>query len=582
MGLINKLSSKVASKSLTKVAPKVVLSLSEQMAEEAAPAAPVKKALVAPKKASKAVKAAEPSPPTSTLADEPVEAAADEPITPSLSEQMARESNVAAQTDEMLAAPEPVAAAESKYNFPNKAFSDEDYAAAEQYLKENSTSAVFNAKKLNAESFANDLQSTAAFLKGIPYKEQPPLPYKPKDYVPSEEAGADFKAKSMVDVEDVPEPQVATEFLSGDLKSFIRTKQRNAALEDIRKYREYNYSRIKSMTDTEAFDDAVIGVAQGDFRVKYGREADLTTRKDQRLMMRTLQAKQKELDSLRREHANVPAKVLYHGNVKSNIEAIKESGFARPSTFTSQHDELNVGAPSLTSDVNLNFTSNRFGGKTPENFVSYEMPYADYVFSRVNMSKDQYEKKDLNTIARAITGVPGNTRPLNLPRADMFETESAMPEMDKMRRRSDVQTQMEIAEKIPQYEEYRARQKQAGENINKIVSDTKGTTMTQKQALDTYRNAKEYLYAISNMGKLTTAKTGMGHSYGSAIAQLEFKSPVFKRAAEVLRQNNATEKADNLQQLYNLVNVADTDPKAAGKVIDLTDKFNRGGLVRRK
>jgi hypothetical protein len=360
------------------------------------------------------------------------------------------------------------------------------------------------------------------------------------------------------------------------------TKQRNAALEDIRKYREYNYSRIKSMPDTEAFDDAVIGVAQGDFRIKYGREADLTTRKDQRLMMKTLQAKQKELDSLRRKHADVPAKVLYHGNVKSSIEAIKESGFARPSTFTSQHDELNIGAPSLTSDVNLNFTSNRFGGKDPEKFVSYEMPYADYVFSRVNMSTDQYAKKDLNTIARAITGVPGNARPLNLPRADMFETESAMPEMDKMRRRSDVQTQMEIAEKIPQYEKYRERQKQAGENLNRIVSDTKGTTMTQKQALDTYRNAKEYLYAISNMGKLTTAKTGMGHGYGAAITQLEFKAPVFKRAAEVLRQNNATEKADNLQQLYNLVNVSDTDTKAAGKVIDLTDKFNRGGLVKRK
>jgi hypothetical protein len=197
------------------------------------------------------------------------------------------------------------------------------------------------------------------------------------------------------------------------------------------------------------------------------------------------------------------------------------------------------------------------------------------------MSTDQYEKKDLNTIARAITGVPGNTRPLNLPRAEMFETESAMPEMDKMRRRSDIQTQTEIAEKIPQYEKYKERQKQAGENLNKIASETKDT-MTQKQALDTYRNAKEYLYAISNAGKLTTAKTGMGHSYGAAISMLEFKSPVFKKAAEVLRQNNATEKADNLQKLYDLVNVSDTDTKAAGKVVDLTDKFNSGGLVRRK
>jgi len=538
MALIGKLAGKALSKTAAKAAPKVALSLSEELAQQAVEAAPAKVPLVARKKASKALKAEEPT-------QTPVEA-------PAASEAVPEEEV------------------------------DEDYAAAEAYLKDNNTANVFNAKKLDDEAFANELQSTAAWLKGIPYKEQPPLPYKPKEFTPSEEVGADFKAKPMVDVEDVPEPQVTPEFLSGDLKSFIRTKQRNAALEDIRKYREYNYSRIKRMSDTESFDDAVIGVAQGDFRVKYGREADLSTRKDQRLMMRTLQSKQKELDSLRKKYADTPAKVLYHGNVQENIESIKKSGFARPSTFSSQHDELNVGAPSLTSDVNLNFTSNRFGGKNPENFVSYEMPYADYVFSRVNMSVDQYEKKDLNTIARSITGVPGNARPLNLPRADMFETESAMPEMDKMRRRSDVQTQTEIAEKIPQYEKFRARQKQAGENINKIVSETKGIEMSQKQALDVYRNAKEYLYAISNMGKLTSVKTGMGHSYGAAIATLQFKSPVFKRAADVLRKNNAAEKADNLESLYNLVNVSDTDTKAAGRVVDLTDKFNRGGLVSRK
>lgn len=581
MALLGKLAGKALSKTVAKAAPKVVLSLSEELAQQAAEAAPAKVPLVARKKASKALKAEEkalePSSPVETPAVS--EAAPEEDVVLSLSEQMAKRESLAAQTEEALPSP---TAPESAYNFPNKAFSDEDYAAAEAYLKENNTANVFNAKKLDDEAFANELQSTAAWLKGIPYKEQPPLPYKPKEFTPSEEVGADFKSKPMVDVEDVPKPEVATEFLTGDLKSFIRTKQRNAALEDIRKYREYNYSQIKRMSDTEGFDDAVIGVAQGEFRGKYGREANLATRKDQRLMMKTLKTKQKELDSLRREYADTPPKVLYHGNMPRNIEAIKESGFARPSTFTSQHDELNVGAPSLTSDLNLNFTSSRFGGKEPENFVSYEMPYADYVFSRVNMSVDQYEKKDLNTIAKSITGVPGKARPLNLPRADMFETESAMPEMDKMRRRSDVQTQTEIAEKIPEYEKYRSRQKAAGENINKIVSETKGVEMTQRQALDTYRNAKEYLYAISNMGKLTTVKTGMGHSYGAAIAQLQFKSPVFKRAADVLRKNNAAEKADNLESLYNLVNVSDTNPKAAGKVIDLTDKFNRGGLVNRK
>jgi hypothetical protein len=579
MGLINKLTSKVASKALTKTAPKVVLSLSEQMAEEAATAAPAKTPLVARKTASKAVKAAEPSPPTSTLADEPVEAIADEPVTPSLSEQMARESNVAAQTDEMLAAPEP------KYNFPNKAFSDEDYAAAEAYLKDNSTANVFNAKKLDDEAFANELQSTAAWLKGIPYKEQPPLPYKPKEFTPSEEVGADFKTKPMVDVEDVPEPQVATEVLSGDLNKVSTTnvRKRDRTLEDIRKYREYNYSRIKRMSDTESFDDAVIGVAQGEFRAKYGREVDVAVRKDQRLLTRLLKSKQEELDGLRRKYKNVPDKVLYHGNSPEAIDVVKNEGFARPSTFMGGgHDELKVGAPSLTSDLSLNLKSTRFGGKDAENYVSYKLPYAEYMFSRVNMTPKEYEARDMNIIAKTITGAPRQTRPLSLPRMEMYETESAMTEMDKLRRRPDVQTRADVEEKIPQYEQYRDRQKKAGETLTDLMRSTE-TEMDQKQALQTYAATREYLNAISNMGKLTSVKTGMGQSYNAALNMLYDRTPLIKKAAETLRQNKATGKADNMDVLYKaLQDVDNNDTKAAGRVIDIASKFNRGGLVSRK
>jgi hypothetical protein len=582
MALIGKLAGKAFSKTAAKAAPKVALSLSEELAQQASETAPAKVPLVARKKASKALKAEEPTQPPAK-APAASEAVAEDGVMLSLSEQMAKRESLAAQTEEALPPP---TAPESAYNFPNKAFSDEDYAAAEAYLKDNNTANVFNAKKLDDEAFANELQSTAAWLKGIPYKEQPPLPYKPKEFTPSEEVGADFKAKPMVDVEDVPDPQVKPELLSGDLNkvsSEDNVRKRDRALEGIRKYREYNYSRIKRMPDTEAFDDAVIGVAQGEFRAKYGREVDVAVRKDQRLLTRLLKSKQEELDGLRRKYKNVPDKVLYHGNNPEAIAIVKSEGFARPSTFMGGgHDELKVGAPSLTSDLSLNLKSTRFGGKDAENYVSYKLPYAEYMFSRVNMTPKEYEAKDLNTIAKTITGTPRQTRPLSLPRMEMYETESAMPEMDKLRRRPDVQTRADVEEKIPQYEQYRDRQKKAGETLTDLMRSTK-TEMDQKQALQTYAATREYLNAISNMGKLTSVKTGMGQSYNAALNMLYDRTPLIKKAAETLRQNKATEKADNMDVLYKaLQDVNNNDTKAAGRVIGITSKFNRGGLVSRK
>jgi hypothetical protein len=107
--------------------------------------------------------------------------------------------------------------------------------------------------------------------------------------------------------------------------------------------------------------------------------------------------------------------------------------------------------------------------------------------------------------------------------------------------------------------------------------------MDQKQALQTYAATREYLNAISNMGKLTSVKTGMGQSYNAALNMLYDRTPLIKKAAETLRQNKATGKADNMDVLYKaLQDVDNNDTKAAGRVIDIASKFNRGGLVSRK
>jgi hypothetical protein len=83
---------------------------------------------------------------------------------------------------------------------------------------------------------------------------------------------------------------------------------------------------------------------------------------------------------------------------------------------------MNVGAPSFTRDINLGMRGSPFGGTNPENYVVTEMPYADYVFGKINMAPEKYDKKDINTVLRSITGAPDVIRPVSLPRAGYLET----------------------------------------------------------------------------------------------------------------------------------------------------------------
>ena len=577
--MIGKFVGKAVAKKATGIVARKAAPVADDIAEEVV-SEPAKKTLVAPKTPPKATKAAEPTP-------TPVEESTPSTFGSALEQEdlaLVEEIRLGKQTEEAL--PPPSAAAESPYDFPNKAFTDEEYAAAEQYLKDNSTPSVFNAKKLNKEEFANELQMTAAWQKGLKMSEQPPMPYAPKDVVPDEAVGADNFGASLRDIEDTIEPpkkiQVDSAVLSGKLPAYVRTEARDKALAQIRQHREDTYRELIGMREADTYDEQVLAVGQGDYRMKFGKEVDLGNAKERSQFFKLLDQKQKEYEAIKKKYKDTPDITLYHGNARENIEGIRTGGgFAKPATSGfGGHDELLVNAPSMTRDLNLNFTSSRFGGQDAGNFLSYKMPYADYVFTRVNMPKAAYEKQNLDVIAQAISGVPGQPRALQLPRGEYFETESAMPEADKMR--LNMRPEADVGGKIDEYRTINDRRRKAGAELAGLVSDAqKG--MTPKMANDVYATAREYLYALSNMGKLTSTRTGIGQYYSTYFAGLGKYKKFFRDTANTLRQANSEQKADNLERLVDIIEQMQNEvPKAPEKALKLTDRFNKGGLVRRK
>jgi hypothetical protein len=218
--------------------------------------------------------------------------------------------------------------------------------------------------------------------------------------------------------------------------------------------RQNTLTAIKQMR-TDAFDkliempnvagkieDDVIAVAQGEYRAAKGKEVDVNDPKAVEDFVSFSMPLQEKLNKLREKYKDRPPKVLYHGT-PYNAEERAAKGFFDPQTLPEDQAgqrELKVGATSFTDDARFNYANTSFGGTNPENIVQTSIPYADYEFRRINMSREQYKKKvgiedmgDMNIIARSITGSPTVARPLGLPRSiGMRESEDAFTESEKL------------------------------------------------------------------------------------------------------------------------------------------------------
>jgi hypothetical protein len=494
-------------------------------------------------------------------------------------------------------APTPVAPVSSPYNFPNKAFTDAEYAAAERQMVEDMGDIVNSWKVSDPQTFANTLHAYTAKSKGLKAAEMPPAPYKFEVADDILEAADDIVEPMVrrIREEDVPPVIISDRAVKGSLMNVKNPADRDDLLAQIAELRQDSFVDLRSNRSLQGIEDKVIGVTQGDFRFAKGREVNVKNTKDVAEFTRMAKTAQKRLETLREKHKDVPPIALYHGSKSARgAETIRTKGFADPRTMDRSgpgHTELDVNILSFTKDLNLPFRSGQFGGQNPDRFVAVEMPYADYVFSRVNMPQVAYDQKNLNVIARSISGSPTDVRPLGLPRSSMFETEDSIVEATKLTRArgSLLLPDDEISARVAQFQPIQKR----SQEMFKQVDTTQEQFMQDrsvKNANDLYRSIRNYTRTLFDNARMTSTKTGLGQTFESSITNMPVMAETMRDAARVLRQQGSTERADLLDKLANSKSrINRLDPsetreiqRSRQELLETIPKLNKGGLVARK
>ena len=543
---------------------------------------------------------------------------------PMLPEEAAKppEAPVLSQTEQVLPTP-PAQAIEAPK--PSKAFADEDYILGEEAMLELYTPAQLKSWKIaNPEDYENTLHSFTGQAKGLKFSEMPPQPFAKK---------ADESAESLVDeveydidgnpisiggkavvkkVEPVADEYgVDPKYLAGDVNNItgnVSVNARNKAVAAIKETREDSFFKLRNNDKFATVDDEVLGTVLGDYR--YSRGVELNPKDPEMLAdaVKLASQYQKRLDTLREKYKDVPPVKLFHGQgVTEDIEPIKKSGFADPTKRDEFHSEMMVGAPSFTKDLNLGFRGTPFGGTKPQNYVVTEIPYADYVFSKINMAPEKYDRKDMNTILRAVTGAPGVVRPIGLPRAGFLETEDMMLEAEKLRVKGrdaklrsgekDVAQVLETGGKGLS----RATMKGEEETVSEYMKLARNSTNPKekmKLAYMSYTGIKDLMNSYLDMAAATSTKSGLGQQYQAAINNFADYSGIqrqMREVADILDAGGAKQKAQNLYELTDkLKKFQQTEPtistavdeskrtKPLDEVRKFVPKLAKGGLASRR
>lgn len=508
---------------------------------------------------------------------------------------------------------------------PSKAFADEDYIKGEELMKENYDESFLKSWKIaNPEDYENTLHSYTGQAKGVKYSDMPPAPFAKK---------ADESAESLVDeveydidgnpvsiggtpVVKKAEPifddyGVDEKYLSGDVNSITGNTSinaRNKAVAAIKETRENNFFKLRNSDKFAAVDDDVLGVVLGDYR--YSRGVELNPKDPDMLADAVKMAGQyqKRLDALREKYKDVPPVKLFHGqSVKEDIDKIKQEGFKDPSKLDYFHSEMMVGAPSFTKDLNLGFRGGPFGGTTPEKYVVTEIPYADYVFNKINMAPQKYDTKDMNTILRAVTGAPGVVRPIGLPRAGFLETEDMMLEAEKLRVKGRGATlrgaEADVTEALQRggNDVIRAEVKKNEDIVSeymKTARQSKDPKERMKLAYMSYSGIKDLMNSYLSMGKVTSTKTGLGQQYQAAVSHLADYTGIQRQMREVgdiLWDGGAKQKAQNLYELSDKLKKFQNSEPTISTAVDeakrtrpldevrkMVPKLAKGGLATRR
>jgi hypothetical protein len=439
------------------------------------------------------------------------------------------------------------------------------------------------------------------------------------------------KAKPVVKQEretipTLPESKVA----QGDLDATSFARQgpsvRKQVLATIRQARTDSFDTLTNLPKVKELPDAedVIAVVQGDFRIKEGREINPSKAEDISIVQDMATKAQKKLDALREEYKDTPPVKLYHGKDAYAAEPTTryKTGFLDPQQITKYHSEMEVGGTSFTRDLNLNFESPVFGGTNPNKIVYTEMPYADYMFKRINMAPTAYDNKNLNIIAQSINGSDRVVRPVSLPRSSNFkETEDMITETDKLRPEGKgTGNQLEVrsaANDVTLAAANPERVSLIGKGgdkkgfINRVREETNikdriinlsSDLYTEKGGVAANKIYKEIRSLFNNYmekADITSTKAGMGQRYHNELTNLNIlkgtndsilTDELLSTTSNILEKQGSKEKAMLLRSLGKELKVLGTSwaSDAAGqvknvnKIRELTQKLAKGGLVERR
>jgi hypothetical protein len=373
---------------------------------------------------------------------------------------------------------------------------------------------------------------------------------------------------------------------------------RKNTLSSIKVLRQESFDTIKDSPLFEGIEKDAIAVAQGDYRNKTGKEYNPESPADRESFAKFAEGYQKKLDDLREQYKDTPPKILIHGSITERTPAKIKRGFLDPQTLGGDktHMELDVGATSFTSDIRLNYKDDAFGGKVPENISYTELPYADYLFRRVDLPIDAYYKKDMNIIAQTITGDPTIARPMGLPRNLGYrETEDAFVESEKLKMKTDFDkvrkqyASLSLQEKVTSHFDnklFEVANKLDKDGLNLIDNIKQGTEKT-KDVYEAYNTVKNlFKNEFRHTGGKSATKAGwlpVTDSNQSIISGLNTRAStrnvnIIDNLALSLERFGATDKALALQELSNNLKTLQTIPKARERgfsnqdVVDLIKK----------
>lgn len=492
---------------------------------------------------------------------------------------------------------------------------------AEKLLK-TSMGSQYQLDKFKADyptDYLNSLNKKASEITPEPTDIEQVTSFKPKP-IEYDDAGNPIGPAST----SLMEPKVKnTQVMAGDLnvKTPKGVTERKNTLQLIREERMFNFDKIMSNKDIAALPDAedVAAVVQGDFRVVTGKEFDPKNTKDVAQFVSMSKEYQNRLNVLREKFKDEPPVKLFHGSdtTTGDVQGLKTRGFQNPQEHSRYHMELDIGGVSFTKDINLNYETGSFGGKDPSKFVYTEMPYADYIFKRINMAPEAYDRKNLNVIAQSLNGSDNVVRPVSLPRTRTFkETEDIFTEADKLTpsaKASGKQVplysgEQEVTERfagvskrVTKEEELKAQMYELSTQLKTIPQGPEEAALQKRVAYKAYDSIRSLLNTAAERGLTTSTKTGIGQRYQNFLqgfadsivtgtypdTKVLITSDFISNVATALEKAGAKQKAEMLTILNkNLDEIRygtdKTTVKSTDNIRKLTQKFNSGGLVSKR